>query len=731
MTRKVMSCIRIRVWIVAGLVLSLFAPPLQQAAAGDAPTASRIVLPERPRPKLMLHIAPDGVDTHTGTEGSPFATLERARDEIRALKQRGPLPTGGITVCVHGGQYDMTESFSLGKEDSGTTDSPITYTASHGESPVFTGGVRLVGFQAVSDRAILARLPEEARGKVVQVDLKSLGLTEFQRLELGGFGSGRGFKTHPATELFFNGQAMRLARWPNDGFVRIADVSVQDGHKIHGRIGSKVGRFRYEGDRPKRWKDDKDILLYGYWFFGWADSYEQVESIDTDNHEILLKPPYHRYGYLKGQPFYAMNLLSEIDTPGEWYLDRITGMLYFYPPSDPGDATVVLSVARFPFVRMEAVSHVTFEGITWEFGSSDAIVLQGGDHCLFAGCTVRHCAGNGIMITGGSNHGLLSCDIYSMGRGGTSISGGDRKTLKAGNHFVENCDIYDLSRTDHTYTPAVWMDGVGNRIAHNRMHDIRSSAIRLGGNDHRVEFNEVFHVVWESDDQGGADMWGDPTYRGNVYRYNYWHHIGNWQKPDEGPDCGQAGIRLDDAISGVLIYGNIFYRCSAGRAGFGGIQIHGGKDNIIDNNVFADCRTAISFSPWNAERWTEFIKGRLDSPKIDKALYLKRYPELSRLAEDHDVNTVSRSLVFRCGEFLRRDRGQTRLADNLEMADDPGFADAAHGVFRLDNNSEVLEQIGFQSIPFDEIGLYRDDYRKKVPVLGAYRPDENAERPKH
>lgn len=680
------------------------------------PMAGRIVLPPRPESKVVLHVAPGGADSDAGTQTSPFATLARARNEIRTLKQHGPLPAGGIAVCVHGGQYDVTETFKLGPEDSGTPASPIVYRARPDEHPILTGGVRLTGFRPVTDPTILARLPEEARGHVMQVDLKSFGITEFEPLVLGGFASGRGFTTHPTMELFYDGKALPLARWPNDGFAHVVDVSVQDGHQIHGRVGSKIGRFRYEGDRPKRWAQDKDILLYGYWFFGWADSYEPVDSIDTEQREIVLKPPYHRYGYFKGQPFYALNLLSEIDVAGEWYLDRGTGVLYLYPPSDPENATIILSTARLPFVEMDRVSNVTFEGLTWEFGCDDAIRVKGGDHCLFAGCTVRYFAGNGVTIEGGTDHGLLSCDIHSMGRGGAVVSGGDRKVLTPGRHFVENCHIHNLSRIDHTYTPAVVMSGVGNRIAHNLMNDVRSSAIRLGGNDHTVEFNEVCHVVWESDDQGGADMWGDPTYRGNVFRYNYWHHIGNWRHPDEGPDCGQAGIRLDDAISGVLIYGNIFHHCATGRAGFGGVQIHGGKDNVIDNNIFADCRTAISFSPWSDERWASFISNRLDSPATDKTLYLQRYPDLARLAEQPNVNTVSRSLVFRCGEFLRRDRGRTRLTDNLETHEDPGFDDAAGGVFRLANDSVAMEKIGFRPVPFDEIGLYRDGFRKELPA---------------
>jgi hypothetical protein len=238
----------------------------------------------------------------------------------------------------------------------------------------------------------------------------------------------------------------------------------------------------------------------------------------------------------------------------------------------------------------------------------------------------------------------------------------------------------------------------------------------LGGNDHVVEYNEAYRVVLESDDQGGTDMFGDPTYRGNVFRFNFWHDIGNWRHPNEGPDCGQGGIRLDDAICGVLIYGNVFCHASAGKNGFGGVQIHGGKDNVLDNNLFVECESAVSFSPWDAARWKKYIADWFPSNKVDNDLYLAKYPQLAKLPEDINQNAIARSLVVRCPKFLHRDSRAAQLFNNLETADDPGFRDASHGDFQLKDASPQVVQIGMYPIPVEEIGLYKDAWRKTLPL---------------
>ncbi len=675
---------------------------LQEGLPARDPAWSRMQLPPKPAPAAKLYVAPKGNDNNAGTLDHPFATLERALQAIRDLRKSGDLPAGGVAVYMRGGEYRLAETLKLGAEDSGSDKAPITYRNYESEVMRFSGGARVSGFRPVDDPAVLARLPEGARGKVVQADLRALGITDLGQMKPYGYG----FGSTPVAELFFDGKAMQLARWPNSGFLTTGAVQAATGP-------NRGPSFQYEGDRPAQWKDPGNVWAFGYWVWDWAADTVAVSSIDPAAHSVtLVQGP--AYGVQAGHRFYFLNVLEELDAPGEWYLDREKGIAYLYPLSDPAKADVRLSILEAPMVQMDEASHITLQGLTFETSRGDGIVINGGDHCLVAGCTVRDIAGTAVTINGGTGHGALSCDLYTLGRGGTRVIGGDRKTLTPGGHFVENCDIRDFSRLVRTYAPAVFMDGCGNRIAHNLFHDSPGHAMRIEGNDHVIEYNDVHDVVYESDDQGGLDIWFNPSYRGLIMRYNYWHHIGS------GIPGGQAGIRLDDAISGVHVYGNVFYKCS--NAGFGGIQIHGGKENVVENNIFVGCKAAVSLSEWGEDRWKQFcaspevIKATTVDVDITKPPYSTRYPELAHLTENHGRNLIWRNLAFDCGQFLMRDPGVLDVMDNVVTGQDPGFVDAAHGNFRIKPGAAIYDRFGFEPVPFEDIGLYQDRLRATWPV---------------
>jgi tetratricopeptide (TPR) repeat protein len=667
------------------------------------PSDSKTHLAAYPIPGAKLFISPNGSDSNSGTEGKPFQTLDRALDGARQIKKEG-VPRGGIGILLAGGTYPLNKGIKIGPELTGTKESPLTIAGMPHQKVIFSAGAKIEGFAPVTDTGILSRLPEDSRGKVLQVNLKDRGITQYGELITRGFGVINA--NNASLELFFNGKPMTPARWPNEGFVRTGQV-LDTGNSAEG----KTGRFVFDNPRIGRWSKAQDMMLYGYWFYDWADCTVGVAGIDSVSKTIRTKHGTN-YGYKEGQPFRVFNLLEEIDQPSEWYLDRDTGTLYFYPPEDPASATVELSILEEPLLTLNQVSHVMLAGLKFELGQGDGLVVDDGSDCRIHHCEVMRLGGTGITVKGGTNHMIHTCDIHTLGRGGISISGGDRLSLTPSGHLVENCDIYNFSRIDRTYTPALQMDGVGIRVAHNKIHDTPCHALRIEGNDHLVEFNEVFNVVRESDDQGGIDMFYNPTFRGNIFRYNYWHDIGS------GRACGGAGIRLDDAISGTLIYGNVFARCSDGN--FGGVQIHGGKDNWVENNLFIDCHFAISLSQWSDERWEEFlggeqVKGFLDTVKINEPPYSIRYPELARIHDAPYKNRIWRNLVINSDKFIVRERVVQDQMDNTLTRLDPGFIDLASDHYSWRDGAPGLNYSSFRPIPFKEIGLYSDSFRGSAP----------------
>jgi hypothetical protein len=209
-------------------------------------------------------------------------------------------------------------------------------------------------------------------------------------------------------------------------------------------------------------------------------------------------------------------------------------------------------------------------------------------------------------------------------------------------------------------------------------------------------------VVKESDDQGGVDMFGNPLYRGVVIRWNRWTDIGG------GTHNGAAGVRLDDMISGVVVHGNVFERC--GAVLFGGVQIHGGKDNLVDGNLFLDCFAAVSFSRWGEKRWLQGISGFLS--QAVELPYATRYPELALLRTGADVNDLSRNLFVRCGRTFLRDGGVPRWALNATLPEAISLRVAARGE-ALRAQSPFRSRL-FEPIPLAEIGPYDHPWRART-----------------
>jgi len=653
-----------------------------------------------------FYVSPQGNDAWSGKQAAPnrastdgpFATLERARDAIRALKRKGPLPQGGVTVWIRGGIYLRDKTFTLTEEDSGTAGAPIVYRAYPKEEVRLLGGKPVTNWQPVTHPDILLRLDEAARAKVMQADLKALRITDYGEMTPRGFGR----PIYPAgLELFFQNKPMTLARWPNNAWTKIAGVPA----------GQQGGKFTYEGERPAHWKDTSDLWVHGYWTWDWADTYEKVKVLDTQKREIETEPPHGAYGYTAGKRFYFLNVLEELDEPGEWYLDRKTGILYFWPPAPLTEESAFVSLLEKPLITMIATSHVTVRGLTLECTRGPGVEMVGGTRCVVAGCILRNLGTYAVSVDG-KECGVVSCDIYETGDGGIQLSGGNRKTLTPGTNFALNNHIYRYCRWSRTYRPAVLLNGVGNRVAHNLIHDSPHTAIAGGGNEHLIEFNEIHHVCLETNDAGAFYMGRDLTQRGNIVRHNYFHHLGE-------ADLVQA-VYLDDCFCGTTVFGNIFYK--AGRS----VMIGGGRDNVVENNIIVEGKPAVHVDA-RGTTWASFwFDGRdpylmdgLKAVNYNQPPYSQRYPQLAHILEDEPAkpkgNRIVRNISVsgRWLELHNVAEKDVHLQDNFTEGD-PGFVDPGREDFRLKKDSPVWK-LGFKPIPVEKIGLYRDQYRRVLP----------------
>ena len=665
---------------------------------------------------LDFYVATSGSDTNPGSAARPFATLERARAAVREFRQG----SAGITVFLRGGDYYRTNALELTAADSGTPGAPIVWQAAKGEKVRLLGGRSLTGFQPISDPALLARLAEPARSNVLRVDLSPLGSVEFGEMKSRGFAR----PTAPAhCELFFGGKPMRLARWPNEGeWERIAGfpeaAGEGDGHG--GKLGKLEEGFFYSGDRPRRWKDSADLWVHGYWAWDWANSYERVAAIDLERHLIRTAPPSGNYGFRNGQRFYFLNVLEELDQPGEWFLDRTARALYFWPPgSTAGSNEVLLSLLSQPLLKLTDVSHVTFVNLTLEATRADAVEIRGGLSNCIMGCLIRNIGDSGVVIQGGSGHGVVGCEILDTGDGGVSLEGGDRRTLTPGGHYVEHCHFARQGRWSKCYVPAVLLGGVGLRVSHNLIHDHPHCAILFSGNDHRIEFNEIHHIALETGDVGAIYAGRDYTFQGNRIRYNFIHHTG-------GVGMGSMGIYMDDCVSGTEIFGNVFFKVQ--RAAFLG----GGRDHQVINNIFVDCNHAVELDGRGLDQspvWREMVDKtmRQSLAEAPQALYRQRYPVLKGLDRYYgppggppvtgasftgvppENNVVARNLCV--GKWLNvywhATAQMLRLEDNLTNAE-PEFVrqpgdECRAADFALKPDSRAWK-LGFQKIQLEKIG---------------------------
>jgi hypothetical protein len=442
-----------------------------------------------------------------------------------------------------------------------------------------------------------------------------------------------------------------------------------------------------------------------------------ASSIDAGTTTITLAQE-PSYGIADGMPWFAENLLEEISQPGEWYLNRSTGMLYWWPPGNVNDLEIMVSMLEEPVLKVQSANDLQFIDLEFGMGRHDAVAVNSGSHVTFDRCRFFGAGNDGVRIEG-SNHSVLRSEVVDTGDHGIWMKGGDRPSLTPGNNLVENTDIHRFGRWTWTYLPGIHLRGSGNTARHNHIHDAPHSAILFRGNNHVIEYNEISDVCRYASDAGAIYAGRRWDWRGNRIDFNYIHDI-------DGvfPGPGEHAVYLDDCMSGAAVFGNLIVDVS-GHA----IMHGGGRDDLFENNIAVRCGTMlhsdsrgvdwINNSP--GDSWNLIERLHDDGVDHQQEPWCSTWPELCvipdapvpegshwRLPED---SVFSRNLGWQNSRFMVDSNWPepafphfAEMADNLEDTD-PLFVNQAAGDLRLRPDSPAFTIPGFVDVPFQQMGI--------------------------
>ncbi len=507
-------------------------------------------------------------------------------------------------------------------------------------------------------------------------------------------------------DLYCDGKRQTLARWPNAGFTHAGTAigATTLPETWISKHGTKEGVFEYIDSRINQWEKEKDVFLHGYWYWDWAEESQHLGQLDTIKHVISVKEPYHKYGYRDELRFYGYNLLCELDSVSEYYIDRETKKIYWKPCDGylPKESRTTLSVFGEPVaLTLRNCKHVTLRNITLNGVRCKGLQVEGGEDVTIENCRFTAIGDDAIVLDNGWRHRITGCLLSELAQGGITAKGGNRKTLEPSGFVISDNVVENFSLYKRTYAPAILFHGAGIDITHNRFQGSSSSAMRLEGNDINVEYNQCFDLVRESDDQGGIDSFFDFSYRRINVRHNHWRNIVG------GSFAGAAGVRFDDVISGHYVVGNVFENCGGGL--FGAVQINGGKDNTIDGNVFYNCQAAASCTVWSEEGWEKNFnndghKKRLEDVGWPNAIYMEKYPELREPhASSICRNYLTNNIVVNAKKLAMMGEDHFVCENNTQLQ----TSDKSLDYFL---NPDVLSSYGIPAIPFDEIGPRNEIY---------------------
>lgn len=550
-----------------------------------------------------FYVSPKGNDAWSGTRAAPgwwrsdgpFATVPRAVQAAREWKQKNQ-GTGAPGIMLRGGLYFLEKPLVLTPEDSG-----LKLAAYKGEQPVLSGGRRIEGWKEVDisgRRLWVADVPDAKNGK-----------WNFR-------------------ELWVNGRRATRARYPNQGYLKVAELPDRTPDWFTGH-----SRFHFTaGDLPD-WAGltNAEVVVMNRW----VESHLPIKAMDAKARQLDFGKR-SVFQLATGDLYYVEGAFEALDQPGEWCLRD--GTLYYCPR--PGETLKQLEAIAPKLVQVvrgegrpdknEFIRGLVFDGLTfshaeWYFpsgfesgegkaevepapkadvggfaqaavGVPGAVWGRGLRECVFQNCRFVSLGTYGLdLAMGCASNRVERCEFADLGAGGIKLGEtGIRNTPseQTGGTEIRDCKIHDGGRVFHSAI-GIWIgQSPNNRLLHNLIHDFYYTGISIGwtwgygpalATNNLVAYNHVHHIGRKSDGDGPilSDMGGIYTLGmqpGSRVENNLWHDIAGLQ-------YGGWGIYFDEGSSSIIARSNVVYRTT-----HGGFHQHYGATNLVSNNIFAFAR---------------------------------------------------------------------------------------------------------------------------------------------
>ncbi|MDD4019828.1 MAG: right-handed parallel beta-helix repeat-containing protein [Kiritimatiellae bacterium] len=660
-----------------------------------------------------FHVSPEGNDAATGSWWRPFATFERAQKAVKDYKAATPeKEIGRIEVLIRDGTYVLSKPLLIRPEHGGTAAYPVIYRA-EGGSAVFTGGRTVTGWTVGANGAWTAQLPEVKAG---QWDF---------------------------SQLFVNGGRRYRPRLPKQGYF----TSVDD----FGKSDSGFSGFLYaSNDLNAAWANLPDIEFHV--LHVWSASRMRAASIDPAKKAVLFPKPRActaSWASFKKRRYWAENVKEAFGTPGEWYLDKPSGTLSYMPlPGETPENTRVEAPVLPQLLILQGfdnqpVINTTLEGLIfrqsqWVTPPEGNFTPQGEMNIPAAAefvnarrVTVRRCAftqlGGYTLAFGPGAHSntVDHCLMTDLGAGGVKIGppyvgyrmaeapknifgGGVPDSLSKNTSAitVSDCRITGGGRI-HPAAHGVWIGHSShNRILNNEIGDLYYTAVAVGwvwgyaepslSHHNEVAFNHMHHIgQGVLSDMGGVYTLGISP--GTTVHDNRIHHVHAF-------DYGGWGLYTDEGSSGIRMYNNLVHNVKTG-----GFHQHYGKENTIENNIFANSLKDQVQRSRNEEHISFFFRNNILYWDNDGNLLGGNWKGGERGEKDGKPTQhyeLGPNLYWHVSGKQDIFPGKKTLAqwqagtgqDTGSLVADPLFVNPAAGDFRLKAGSPA-EKIGFT--PFD------------------------------